>query len=103
MRYGPDGQVYLIDWYDMQQCHRNDPSDHDRTNGRIFRIAYHDTLPVQVNLKKLSDEDVSKRIKLQLAQLLFDDVVAKQKKKAKIQYSGKSPYFKPGAGELVLP
>ena len=58
LRYGPDGQVYLIDWYDMQQCHRGDPSDHDRTNGRIFRIAYHDAPPVQVDMKKWDDEEL---------------------------------------------
>ena len=55
MRYGPDGQVYMIDWYDMQQCHRHDISAHDRSNGRIYRIAYKNTPPVAVDLKKLSD------------------------------------------------
>lgn len=58
---------------------------------------------VKPGKRKLTDEDVSKRIKLRLAKRLFDAVVAKQKKKAKIQYSGKSPYLKPGTGELVLP
>ena len=24
LKYGPDGNVYLIDWYDGQQCHDND-------------------------------------------------------------------------------
>jgi putative membrane-bound dehydrogenase-like protein len=37
---GPDGSVYLIDWYDKNQCHHNDPKGHDRTNGRIFKIGY---------------------------------------------------------------
>jgi hypothetical protein len=50
------GQVCFIDWYDMQQSHRRDPSEHDRANGRIFRISYQGTPPVQVDLKKLSDE-----------------------------------------------
>jgi putative membrane-bound dehydrogenase-like protein len=39
---GPDGAVYMIDWYDKNQCHHNDPNGHDRTNGRIFRISHGD-------------------------------------------------------------
>jgi putative membrane-bound dehydrogenase-like protein len=37
---GPDGGVYMIDWYDKNQCHHNDPNGHDRSNGRIFKITY---------------------------------------------------------------
>ncbi|GIW99760.1 MAG: hypothetical protein KatS3mg111_3093 [Pirellulaceae bacterium] len=40
MRYGPDGNVYVIDWYDMQACHRNEVEVHDRSNGRIYKINY---------------------------------------------------------------
>jgi putative membrane-bound dehydrogenase-like protein len=36
MKYGPDGNVYLIDWYDKQACHRPEPEIWDRTNGRIY-------------------------------------------------------------------
>jgi putative membrane-bound dehydrogenase-like protein len=39
-RCGPDGNVYMIDWYDKNQCHRNEVEVHDRTNGRIFKIVY---------------------------------------------------------------
>ena len=27
LRYGPDGNVYLIDWYDKQACHTGEPED----------------------------------------------------------------------------
>lgn len=40
MRYGPDGNVTLIDWYDMQACHRREVEVHDRSNGRIYKINY---------------------------------------------------------------
>jgi len=40
LRYGPDGNVYVIDWYDTNECHRNDIEVHDRSNGRIFKISY---------------------------------------------------------------
>lgn len=40
LRTGPDGSVFLIDWYDKNQCHHNDEKGHDRSNGRIFKISY---------------------------------------------------------------
>lgn len=58
MTYGPDGQVHVIDWYDMNQCHRNEVDIHDRSNGRIFRISYGDAQPVQVNLQQLENEEL---------------------------------------------
>ncbi|MDG3003630.1 PVC-type heme-binding CxxCH protein [Paludisphaera mucosa] len=42
LKSGPDGQMYMIDWYDENQCHMTDPTAHDRTNGRIFRVSYGD-------------------------------------------------------------
>ena len=54
MKYGPDGQVYFIDWYDRQQCHYNGVNVHDRTNGRIFKLSYGDVKPVKVDLKGMS-------------------------------------------------
>ena len=29
MRYGPDGNIYLIDWYDKQACHLQQPEAFD--------------------------------------------------------------------------
>lgn len=43
LRYGPDGSVYLIDWYDKNACHRTNPEIWDRTSGRIYRISYGET------------------------------------------------------------
>lgn len=39
MRQGPDGTVYMIDWYDINQCHRTQVEAHDFTSGRIYRIT----------------------------------------------------------------
>jgi putative membrane-bound dehydrogenase-like protein len=65
LRYGPDGNVYLIDWYDKQACHLPDPGIWDRTNGRVYKIVYRGTKPVQVDLRKLSDKEL---VDLQLAE-----------------------------------
>ena len=53
LKYGPDGQVYFIDWYDGQQCHDKRANLHDRTNGRIFKLSYGESKPVRVDLQKL--------------------------------------------------
>ncbi|MBA4148145.1 MAG: c-type cytochrome [Verrucomicrobia bacterium] len=59
-RTGPDGAVYFIDWYDKQQCHNNNPNDHDRSNGRIYKISYGEPKFEKVDLQKLSDEKLMK-------------------------------------------
>jgi putative membrane-bound dehydrogenase-like protein len=58
LRYGPDGAVYLIDWYDKQACHTGNPKDHDRSNGRIFKIAYKKATAKPVDLRKLSTPEL---------------------------------------------
>ncbi len=56
LKYGPDGSVFLIDWYDKNQCHHNDVNGHDRTNGRIFKVSYGDSRPVRVDLARESSQ-----------------------------------------------
>ena len=58
LKYGPDGTVYLIDWYDKNACHRTNPEIWDRTNGRIYNIAYGNPSEVSVDLEELSDADL---------------------------------------------
>ncbi|WP_020468841.1 PVC-type heme-binding CxxCH protein [Zavarzinella formosa] len=61
----PDGNVYMIDWYDKQTCHRPEPEIWDRTNGRVYKIVHESTIPVKgLDLQKLSDEEL---VKLQLS------------------------------------
>ncbi|MCA9262773.1 MAG: c-type cytochrome [Planctomycetales bacterium] len=54
LRYGPDGSVLMIDWYDKNACHRSDPEIWDRTNGRVYRITYGQAQPVDVDLGGMS-------------------------------------------------
>lgn len=58
LTYGPDGQVFVIDWYDKNQCHHGNAGGHDRTNGRIFKIVYGTPAPVKVDLKKQSTSEL---------------------------------------------
>lgn len=58
-RYGPDGQVYVIDWYDMQACHDGNRDVHDRSNGRIYKISFGSPEPVVIDLDKWSDLELA--------------------------------------------
>lgn len=49
-RSGPDGNVYLIDWYDKQACHTGAIDAFDRTNGRIYKISHRSAPFVAANL-----------------------------------------------------
>ncbi len=56
LKYGPDGGVYLIDWYDKNQCHHNDVNGHDRTNGRIFKVSFGNTNVAHTDLAKETNQ-----------------------------------------------
>jgi putative membrane-bound dehydrogenase-like protein len=58
MLQGPDGSVYMIDWYDKNECHHNDTNGHDRSNGRIFKISYGEPGAQKRDLQKLGDEEL---------------------------------------------
>ncbi len=38
LKWGPDGDVYLIDWHDQNPCHQTNPDDWDYERGRVYRI-----------------------------------------------------------------
>ncbi|HEX7859534.1 MAG TPA: PVC-type heme-binding CxxCH protein [Verrucomicrobiae bacterium] len=69
---GPDGAVWIMDWYDKYPCYQNanaDPEGVDRAHGRIWRIVYTGKdrgKPVGsrpdkgMNLAKLSNDDLAK-------------------------------------------
>ena len=43
---GPDGSLYILDWYDKYHCYQDasaDPEGIDRTYGRLYRVRYKDT------------------------------------------------------------
>lgn len=64
-RYGPDGQVTFIDWYDMQACHLKEIEKHDRSNGRIYKVSYGEP-------SVASAVDLTKKNDLELAELCLD-------------------------------
>lgn len=61
LRYGPDGNAWMIDWYDMQACHRTEVEVHDRSNGRIYKIIYGES-EAGTDLTKQSDEELAELV-----------------------------------------
>ncbi len=61
IKYGPDGSVFVSDWYDARACHQQKP--HDRRNGRIYKIVYKDAKQAPVDIAKRSNDEL---VKLQL-------------------------------------
>jgi len=58
LRYGPDGTVYLIDWYDKNACHRTNPLIWDRSNGRIYRISHGAVQKHSVDMRQLKEAEL---------------------------------------------
>ncbi|MFQ3592424.1 MAG: dehydrogenase, partial [Gemmataceae bacterium] len=45
-KVGPDGSLYILDWYDRYHCYQDanrDPKGIDRLHGRLYRVRYKDT------------------------------------------------------------
>ncbi|HZZ77504.1 MAG TPA: hypothetical protein VFE62_03235, partial [Gemmataceae bacterium] len=47
-KVGPDGCMYILDWYDRYHCYQDanrDPAGIDRLHGRLYRVVYGDYKP----------------------------------------------------------
>jgi putative heme-binding domain-containing protein len=73
---GPDGCLYILDWYDRYHCYQDaqrDPRGIDRARGRLYRVRYKDTPPAgRFDLAKESDDELIKR--LHSPNVLFRDL-----------------------------
>jgi putative membrane-bound dehydrogenase-like protein len=63
---GPDGCMYILDWYDRYHCYQDANRDSpglDRLKGRLYRIRYKDTPRAKpFDLAKESDEQLFGRL-----------------------------------------
>jgi putative membrane-bound dehydrogenase-like protein len=63
---GPDGSLYVLDWYDRYHCYQDanrDPKGIDRLKGRLYRVRYKDTpRAVGFDLSKETDELLIERL-----------------------------------------
>ena len=64
---GPDGSLYVLDWYDRYHCYQDanrDPAGIDRLKGRLYRVRYKETArtPKDFNLARDSDDQLMERL-----------------------------------------
>ena len=63
---GPDGSLYILDWYDRYHCYQDanrDPNGIDRLKGRLYRVRYKDTpRATGFDLTKDSDDQLIERL-----------------------------------------
>jgi putative heme-binding domain-containing protein len=63
---GPDGCLYILDWYDRYHCYQDanrDPNGIDRLKGRLYRIRYKDSpRAAGFDLSKETDEQLIQRL-----------------------------------------
>jgi putative membrane-bound dehydrogenase-like protein len=73
---GPDGCLYILDWYDRYHCYQDanrDPTGIDRERGRLYRVRYKNTPRAgKFDLTKESDDELIKR--LHSPNVLFRDL-----------------------------
>ncbi len=59
---GPDGSLYILDWYDRYHCYQDanaDPEGIEREKGRLYRVRYKETPHAQpFDLAKNTDEEL---------------------------------------------
>lgn len=60
---GPDGCIYVADWYDKRAAHLDPVDNWDKTNGRIYRIDYQ-------GVKRPEPFDLRTKTALELVELL---------------------------------
>src|ERR1051325_9775842 len=62
MQFGPDGCLYIVDWYNKIISHNEVPRNHperDKTRGRIWRVKHKDAKPFDdPNFTKLSGQQL---------------------------------------------
>jgi putative heme-binding domain-containing protein len=56
---GPDGSVFVVDWYDQRANHVIPEDTWDKSNGRIWKIVYRDTPPTEkLDLSQRSSDEL---------------------------------------------
>ncbi len=76
---GPDGCLYVLDWYDRYHCYqdaRRDPAGIDRLKGRLYRIRYRGT-PRAAPFDLASESDEQLIARLHSPNVLFRDLATR--------------------------
>lgn len=97
-KVGPDGSIWVLDWYDRYHCYQDamrDPGGIDRLSGRMFRVVYDNApLPPPIDLQGLDND--------RLIELLSDPNVWRRRKARRILTERNLPAVVPTLEEKTL-
>ncbi|MSR32030.1 MAG: c-type cytochrome [Gemmataceae bacterium] len=99
---GPDGCLYILDWYDRYHCYqdaRRDPAGIDRLRGRIYRVRYKNT-PRAGQFDLASETDESLLNKLGHANVYYRDLAQRLLNERLV--NSQSPGLRPKVEQIVL-
>src|SRR5690349_20367891 len=95
---GPDGCLYVLDWYDRYHCYQDanrDPEGIDRLKGRLYRVRYMNSPRAgKLDLAKETDDQLVDRLRSQNA--LLRDLAQR------ILYERNTPAIRTKLQKLVL-
>ena len=99
---GPDGCMYILDWYDRYHCYQDanrDPNGIDRLKGRLYRIRYEDSAR-RVNFDLGTSSDTS-LIRLLASENVYDRETAQRILSERLQSDKASPSTRKALADQV--
>jgi len=115
-KVGPDGCLWVLDWYDRYHCYQDanrDPKGIDRLKGRLYRVRYKNSpRSGRFDLAEESDEQLVRRLESgniyfrNIAQRLLSERLAKSDRPAtrkKLQSIVRGEPTRQSASRVVLP
>jgi putative heme-binding domain-containing protein len=97
-KVGPDGCLYVLDWYDRYHCYQDanrDPEGIDRLKGRLYRVRYGDSPRApRIDLARERDDDLIRR--LSSSNIYFREAAQR------LLAERNSPGIRAALGKLVL-
>ncbi len=72
---GPDGCLYVLDWYDQYHCYQDanaDPEGVERAKGRLYRLVYEGNDP-SAKKTRLASNDIGSMNDDALIKLLYSE------------------------------
>src|SRR4029079_19101210 len=103
---GPDGALWVMDWYDKYPCYQNanaDPEGVDREHGRIWRVVYTgNKLGLNVPSRPSRDMNLAKASTAELVELLKHENVWQRRVAQRLLSERRDAAAKPALLKLLL-
>jgi putative heme-binding domain-containing protein len=111
LKIGPDGCLYVLDWYDRYHCSQDaarDPEGVDRLKGRLYRLRYKNTPGApKIDLANESDDQLIARLASgniyfrETAQRILTERCSRRRKEADLRYKLETLVLSPAPVRLL--